>query len=148
MTTLVLAIASMLGLTLLAWLASRVSRAAICPVCVGVAGTWMGLLAARYGGFQVDVAVLAILLGASVLGIVQWRSERLRDERHALLWKVLAIPAGVAAAYGLVAGLWGLAALAALAFAVLALLFRGPRQETEVDSAAVSQLEERMKRCC
>ncbi|TAK48818.1 MAG: hypothetical protein EPO27_05670 [Betaproteobacteria bacterium] len=148
MTTLALAIASLLGLTGIAWLASRMSRLPICPVCVGVAGTWAGLLAARFAGFPMDATVLAILLGVSVLGVVQWRAERLTQGGSALLWKALAVPTGSAAAYGLVAELWSLALLSALAFALLALLFRVPRQMPEADSAAVSQLEERMKRCC
>lgn len=148
MTTLAFAVASMLGLTGLAWLASRASRLPICPVCVGVAGTWAGLLAARFAGFSVDATVLAILLGASVLGITQWRAERLTQAGSALLWKALAVPSGSAAAYGLVAELWGFAALSALAFALLGLLFGVPRQVPGSDSAAVSQLEERMKRCC
>ncbi len=95
-----------------------------------------------------DATVLAILLGASVLGIAQWRAERLTHAGSAMLWKALASTAGSAAAYGLVAELWGLALLSALAFAFLALLFRVPRQVPRTDSAAVSQLEERMKRCC
>jgi len=147
-TTLALAIASLLGLTGLAWLASRMSRLPVCPVCVGVAGTWTGLLAARFAGLPVDATVLAILLGASVLGIAQWRAERLTQGGSALLWKALAVPTGSAAAYGLVAELWSLAALSAFAFALLAVLFRAARPAPESDSAVVSQLEERMKRCC
>ena len=148
MTTLLIAVASMLGLTLLAWFGSRVAHFAICPVCVGVAGTWIGMLAARFAGFAVDATVLGILLGVSALGIVQWHSERLPQGRVAMLWKALAVPIGSAAAYGLVAELWGLAALAALAFVLLALQFRVPRPEPETDPAAVSRLEQRMKRCC
>lgn len=148
MTTLALALASLLGLTGLAWLAARMTRLPVCPVCVGVAGTWVGLLAARFAGLPVDATVLAILLGASVLGITQWGAERLTQGGSALLWKALALPTGSAAAYGLVAEHWRLAAVAAIAFALLAVLFRAARRAPESDSVAVSQLEERMKRCC
>lgn len=147
MSTILVAMMSMLALTGLAWIASRVSHLAICPVCIGISGTWLGLLAARSAGFAVDATVLGILLGATVLGVVQWRAEQLRQGSSALLWKALAIPIGSAAAYGLAAGLWSTAALAGLAFALLALAFQASRQAPE-DSAAVSQLEERMKRCC
>src|SRR5512147_1188097 len=111
MNTILVAVASMLALSVLAWAVSRASRLTVCPACVGVTGTWLGLLAARYSGFAVDSTVLGILLGATVLGVVEWRAEPLQQGRSALLWKALAIPIGSAAAYGLVAGLWSTAAL-------------------------------------
>lgn len=119
----------------------------ICPVCLGVSGTWLWLLGARQAGFAVEPAVLAMLLGASVVAAVQWVEARLPAHRSASLWKALALPAGLVAAYGVVAEHWGEAALGTAALALLAALFlRTPR--TAIDPAVVAELEERMKKCC
>jgi hypothetical protein len=148
MTPLLIAIGSVLVLTLVASLAGRTLRFALCPVCVGVAGTWLWMLVARMGGYAIDVALLAVLLGASVVGFAQAVEARLAPERSALLWKTLAITTGSAAAYGLATESWILAVLSAAALALLAALFALPRRAAAGDAAVVAQLEERMKRCC
>lgn len=138
----------MFVLALLAWLAGKVSRLPVCPVCVGVAGTWLWMLGARLGGFAVDSTMLAILLGASAVGIAQWIENRMPLGRSPLLWKALALPAGFAAAYGLAAELWFVAAAATAALALLVALFLRPRRAAAGDPAVIAQLEERMKKCC
>jgi len=148
MTTLIAALASMLALTALGWLARRATRVPLCPVCIGVSGTWLGLVVARAMGTQVDPAVLGILIGASVLGITQWQAERLPGGRSALLWKVLGLATGFAAAYAIVAEQWLLAAVGLAAFALAAALFRRSPQAHRRASEAVSRLEERLKQCC
>src|SRR3990167_9340509 len=148
MTNFVPAIASMFLLAMLAWLAGRVLRLPVCPVCVGVAGTWLWMLAARLGAHAVDGTILAILLGASAVGIAQWIENRLPLGRSPLLWKALALPAGFAAAYGLAAGLWFVAAAATAALALLIAVFLRPLRTAAGDPAVVAQLEERMKKCC
>jgi hypothetical protein len=148
MTHLVMAIVSMFALALLAWLAGRVSRVSVCPVCVGVAGTWLWMLAARLGGYAVDSAILAMLLGASVVGIAQWIESRLPQGRSPLLWKALALPTGFSAAYALAVEQWVVAAAAIAAHALLIALFLRPARAASGDPEAVAQLEERMKKCC
>lgn len=148
MTNFVLVIASMFSLALLAWLAGRVLRLSVCPVCVGVAGTWLWMLGARLGGVAVDSTILAILLGASAVGIAQWIENRLPPGRSPLLLKALALPAGFAAAYGLAAELWFVAAAAMAALALLIALFLRPLGAAAGNPAVVAQLEERMKKCC
>jgi hypothetical protein len=149
MTPFLAAIASILALTGLAWLAGRAARLAICPACVGIAGTWTWMLAARLAGFAVDAAMLGILMGASVVGFAQWFGDRLARGRSAKLWKALALPLGCAAAYGVVVEQWVLAGAGLLLLAALAALFRLPAVRASAkDAAVVSQLEERMKKCC
>lgn len=143
-----LPIASLLLLTLVAWLASRATRIAICPICVGVSGTWLLMLGARQIGIPVDTVMLAVFVGASVVGGAHWIERRLPPERSPLLWKALALPAGFIAAYGLAAPRWVLAASGAVAFAVLSTLFLRPWRTVAADPAAIAQLEDRMKRCC
>ncbi len=148
MTTIALPIASMLVLTLLAWLATRSTRLAICPACAGVAGTWLWMLAARAAGVAIDVILLAALLGASATGVTQWLADRLPAGRSAILWKALTLPVACALAYGIAAEHWILAAGAGLAYAILALRFQVRSRAAKTEPALVSQLEERMKKCC
>jgi len=148
MTSLVAAILSMFLLALLAWLAGRLVRVSICPVCVGVAGTWLWMLAARLGGFAIDTVILAMFLGASVVGIAQRIENRLPQERAPLLWKALALPTGFSAAYALLIEQWTVAGAAIAALALLAALFMRSARAAPADPAVVAQLEERMKKCC
>lgn len=147
-TSFLLPIASLVALTVLAWLVRRAMSVAICPVCFGVSGTWLWMVAARLAGVAVDETMLAILVGASVVGGAQWVEARLPRQRSPLLWKALALPLGFAAAYGLVAQRWTLAAAAAAAVAMLAMLFLRAAPSAAGDPAAIAQLEEQMKKCC
>lgn len=147
--SLLVAIASMFILGLLAWLAGKLSsRVPICPVCVGVAGTWLWMIAARLGGYAVDSALLGILMGASVVGFAQAIETRLPHGRSLLLWKMLALPVGIVAAAGLAGEHWRLAGAAGAALAALTALFLRRKRADKGDSATVAQLEERMKKCC
>jgi hypothetical protein len=148
MTSLLLAIPSMFALGLLAWLAGKLARLPVCPVCVGVAGTWLWMIAARLGGYAVDTTLLGILMGASVVGFAQAIETRLPPGRSPLAWKTLALPVGIVVAAGLVGGHWSLAGAAGAALALLTAVFLWRRTGGTSDSAAVSQLEERMKKCC
>ncbi len=147
MATFLAAIASIGVLTLLAWLARRALRWPICPICTGVCATWLGLLAARLAGIPVDPAVLAMLMGASVVAGAQWVEARLPDGRSPVLWKSLAIPAGFTAVYAVVAGRWIEAGIAVAAIAALTAVFLR-RGAGAADPAVVAGLEERMKKCC
>jgi hypothetical protein len=148
MTDFLLIIAAVLALTALAWLVRRFSPLPVCPICVGVSGTWLLMLGARAGGFGVDSAALAMLLGASVVGAAHWIEARLPPQRSALLWKVLALPAGFIAAYGVVAAQWLPAAGAAAVLVALTAWFLRSEQSVPRDPAIVDQLREQMKKCC
>jgi hypothetical protein len=143
-----LPLTSLLALTLLAWPLRGATRIALCPICIGVSGTWLWMLAARQAGFAVDASLLAIFLGASVVGGAQWVATRMPPTRSTLLWKTLALPLGFTAAYALVAQWWTGAAIAALVLAWVAAAFvRTPAGATG-DAEAIVQLEEKMKNCC
>jgi len=132
----------------LAWLAAKALRSTLCPICFGVAGTWLWMLGARFAGFPVDATMLAVLLGASVVGFAGQLEARLAQGRSALLWKTLALPTGFVAAYGLVAERWGMAAVAVVALVLLAALFLQPWRFDEKDESVVKKLEQQMKNCC
>jgi len=146
--TFALAVVSIFALAGLAWLAGKALRFPLCPICFGVAGTWLWMLGARFAGFPVDATMLAVLLGASVVGIAAQLETRLPRGCSPLLWKTLTLPVGFIAAYGLVAERWIVAAIAVSALVLLAALFLLPRRVAAADEAVVKKLEQQMKNCC
>jgi hypothetical protein len=148
MVTFTLMIASVLALTALVWLVTRVSGLSVCPICFGVSGTWAWMLAARFGGFAVDNAALAMMLGASVVGGAHWIEARLPQGRSSLQWKATALPTGFAVAYAAVTEHWLLTAAGLAALVVLTVAFLRPNRANAGDPQVVAQLEERMKSCC
>ena len=148
MTDVAMAVFSIAALGGLAWLAARTLRRPLCPVCLGVAGTWAWMLGARLAGVAIDSTILAILLGASVVGSAYQFEKHLGEGRSPLAWKGLFIPVGVVAAHALVAARWSLAAAALLALVSLAAYFRCARRSVDTDGTAVSALEEKLKKCC
>lgn len=148
-------LASILILTALAWLLRRWFAGWLCPLCAGVAGTWMALLGAHSLGYPVELHLPAILLGGSVVGLAsqgdQWLPER--GETFRLAWKTLFVAAGFASAWyvtvpdltGLLVSLAALGAIALLPWAAKpARSQRGQRGASE----RVQQLKAQMKNCC
>ena len=123
------------------------ARLSICPVCVAVAGTWIAMLGARFLGFPIDPVLLAVLLGASAVGIAGALERRLPPGRSPAVAKLVLLLPGLAAAYGVAAEQWVMAALALGVFALGAAFCLRPAPGP-VDEAAVRRLEEQMKRCC
>lgn len=148
MTIILITTISILAITGLAWLARKVLPVPICPICVGVAGTWVWMLAGRLGGFEFDASMLAILLGGSVVGVGDQLEKRLPQGRSPLLWKTLFLPTGFVAAYGLAVGHWRLLAMAIIALLLLTAVFFVPRRQPQKNSAVVEKLKEDMKKCC
>ena len=148
MTVILITIISMLAITGLAWLATKVLPFPVCPICVGVAGTWLWMLAARLAGFAFDASMLAILLGGSVVGIAYHVEKHLPRGRSPLLWKTLFLPIGFVAAYGLAIPHWSVLAITAVVLLLLTAVFFLPRRNPEHNSAAVEKLEREMKKCC
>jgi hypothetical protein len=148
MTIVLTTIASISALAALAWAAGRLLRIPLCPICTGVAGTWLWMLVARHFGIAVDAAMLSTLLGGSVVGIAYQLEKRLAGARSALLWKTLFIPVGFAAAYGLALAQWALLAAALVVLLLLTAYFLWPRGSATTSSMAVKDLESKMKNCC
>lgn len=148
MTIVLTTIASILAIAGLAWTAGRLLRLPLCPICSGVAGTWVWMLVARHYGVAVDASMLSTLLGGSVVGIAYLLEKRLAGGRSQLLWKTLFIPLGFAAAYALVASQWALLAAAFLALLLLMAYFLWPHGGKIPSSSAVQELESKMKNCC
>jgi hypothetical protein len=148
MEAIVVALASIWAITLIAWAAARTWGSRVCPICAGVAGTWLWMLAARQLGSGVDTSLLPVLMGGSVVGIAHRLETRLPAGRSPVVFKSVAIPIGFGAAYALERGRWGLLALALAALAGVAGFWLRPRSAAAVDTEAVEKLEEQMKKCC
>lgn len=114
------ALTSVIGLTILAWSAKRVLPFPICPICTGVSGTWLWLIAAHFLGYQIDLTVPAILMGGSVVGAMS-KLERFVEPKFVLVWKTVFVIAGFLAADSLVTGQW-LVLAGGIIFALVATL--------------------------
>jgi hypothetical protein len=148
MTVILITTLSILAITGLAWLARRILPFPICPICVGVAATWIWMLAGRLAGLEFDTSMLAILLGGSVVGIGDQLEKHLPQGRLSLLWKTLFMPIGFVAAYGLAITHWSLLAIAVAALLLLSVVFFMPRRHSNSNNAVVEKLKEDMKKCC
>lgn len=148
MTAVVVTTFSILAIAALAGAARRALGIRLCPICLGVGGTWLWMLVARAFGLAIEPTMLPILLGGSAAGTAYLLEKHLPPGRSGLLWKTLFIPIGFIAAYGLAVPDWTALAGAAVALLVLAGVFlRTPASRGE-DSAAVAELKQRMKDCC
>lgn len=142
---------SILAITGLIWLTNRILPFKICPICAGVSGTWLWMLAARILGYEIEVIILAMLMGGSVVGIAYQIEKRLPSNRSPLLWKTLFIPAGFIAVYSLLSSWWPAFIAAAILIAILIIQFTkgdgneivGPKQNQQVE-----ELKKKLNDCC
>ena len=148
MTAILTTTFSILAISGLAWAAKKMLRVPVCPICLGVGGTWLWMVIGRSFGYAVDTTMLAILLGGSVAGIAYQLEKRLPPGRSPLAWKTLFIPGGFVAAYALAAPQWALFAMASVALALLAAFFLLPRGATGEASDTVEELKKKMQNCC
>lgn len=148
MTIVVTTIASILAIAGVAWAASRMLRLPLCPICTGVAGTWLWMIVERHFGFAVDATMLAILLGGSVAGIAYQVEKRLPQGRSALLWKSLFIPPGFAAAYALASPHWALLGVMSVVLVLLIAFFLLAPGTSRAESKNVEELTRKMRACC
>jgi len=141
-------VASILAIAGVTWAASRLLNVALCPICFGVGGTWLWMILGRSLGYAFDTTMLPVLLGGSVVGIAYQVEKRLPKGRSSLLWKMLFVPAGFAAAYALAAAQWTLSAVMVAALAALAAFFLRSSSAPEAESEAVERLRRKMRECC
>jgi hypothetical protein len=139
---------SILAIAAVIWAAKRLLRASLCPICLGVGGTWLWMVVAREFGYAVDATMLAILLGGSVAGLAYLVEKRLPQGRSALLWKTLFIPPGFVAAYALVAPHWVLLGAVSVALVLLTAFFLVAPSASRDESGNVEELTRKMRDCC
>ena len=129
---------------------NRMWGAGICPICAGAAGTCIWLLAAKGFGYPIDPLVPALLMGGSVVGIAYSAEKYLLPRRSALSWKMLFIPAGFVAGYGILVEKWAVALAALVGIAIVLFVFlRFSRSTASVpESARIAKLKRDMEECC
>jgi len=139
----------------IAWLIGKNSGTKLCPICFGVSGTWMWMLAALYFGYSADARIIAILMGGSVVGAaylavkyLPGRQAGLPEGRSAALWKLLIIPVGFALVSVILAFNWVIAGVALAIVAVIAYFFFGRTDKTLVRTSRIDDLEKQMEDCC
>jgi len=148
MTAILITTVSILAITAAAWGANKLLRAPVCPICLGVGGTWLWMLSGRFLGYAVDATMLSILLGGSVAGIAYLVEKRLPQGRSPLLWKTLFIPAGFIAAYALAVSQWALFGVTSVALVLLTVFFLLPAGAPGAESETVEELKKKMQQCC
>lgn len=145
-------ISFILILTALAFLVRKSAASWLCPLCAGVAGTWLGLLGAHLAGFTVDLRLPAILLGGSVVGLAAQGEKILanRSETYQLVWKTLFVTIGFATAWFVINLAWSAVAIGLVALGVITLLpwVGMSAQGTTGRPGHVERLKEQMKSCC
>ena len=156
--SLAIALSSIFAIAGTAWLLNKIPALTagrlpfkICPVCAGVAGTWLWMLPAKFLGWQVDMTILALLMGGSVVGIAYQLEKRPAfagaSAGKLMLWKLLFIPAGFAAAYSLIS-FWRTGFLVAT-LALLVILFEFLKHGgSHVSSEKIEELKKKMQNCC
>lgn len=147
MTTTLLVLASIWVLAALSWRVGTLMNRTICPVCVGVCGTWILLLILRGFGVGIDSIIIGTLMGGSVVGIAYKCEKRLATGRSRIFWKLLFIPFGFLAVIGVIeqnivgAGV-GIAVLLFVSHFFLNVPKGASRQHTS------GAIEEKLKNCC
>ena len=148
-----IALASILAITAIAWLVRRFLKVNICPICAGVAGTWLWLLVGMLTN-QLPITnyqlPAAILMGGSVVGIAYQTEKRLPANRSPFLWKTLFIPSGLLTVYGLASFqslLFSAGAILTLIIAISS-FWRFGKRGTKEENEQVKDLEDKMKNCC
>ena len=145
----IIAVASILLITLGVWLVNRILPFQVCPICAGVSGTWLWMLVAYFLGFQINLLVPAILMGGSIVGIAYQVDKRLSAGSSQLLFKSLFIPAGFFSVWALLTFAWAwFAAGIAISVAVLAVFLLLLKIPLKQEQQKVKELEEKMKDCC
>lgn len=142
---------SILAIAGVVWIANKILPLRICPICAGVSGTWLWMLAGMFSGllptsdFQLPTA---ILMGGTVVGIAYQLEKYLPQNQSPLLWKILFVPAGFAAVYAVLTQ-WQSIFLASFIFILLiTFVFLYPRGKSATRKKTIEELEKKMKDCC
>ena len=123
----------------------------VCPLCGGVAGTWIWMMIAAYRGYAVDMRVTALMMGGTVVGLAGELEKRIKF-RYPLIWKSVFVIGGFWTAFLLQVGRLDLVGLSALSLAVFTYLFsklnlhehNAPASENK----ELSELEKKIEDCC
>ena len=145
-----IAAVSILVISAIVWLANRILSFAICPICAGVFLTWVGLIGARFLGYDIDLVVPALLMGGSVVGTAYQLEKKFHGSSVSalLLWKAFFIPTGFVAAHAILEQLWTVFLLAIAFLFLLSFAFLSSSGTSDSRAEAAGGLEKEMEDCC
>jgi len=122
----------------------------VCPICAGVFGTWLWILAANDFGYPADLTVVGLLMGGSVVGIAYQLEKRVRPNK-VLVWKILFISAGFSLAYNIIYFSWFYMLTASAVISLLLFIFLDwpiSSRQSAGKNHKTAEIEEKMKNCC
>lgn len=145
---------SIIVLTGIVWIANRIFSIRVCPICAGISGTWIWMLATFFLGYEINIFILGTLMGGSVVGITYQLEKRFLIGKilhnKLLLWKTVFMVTGFIAAYALINREWVIFSLA-IAMITSISVFTVTQKSKIIDKKQnknVEQLEKYMEDCC
>lgn len=144
------ALISILAITGAVWLFNKISPFKVCPICAGVSGTWIWMLAFMvlgYGYGLVSPLVVALLMGGSVVGIA-YKADKFVPDKLDLVWKTSFITAGFAAQYMLLTWQMGYFIPLLALLLLIAWFFTILGRKRKEESPRVKELEKGLEKCC
>ncbi len=141
-------------ITVMAWRFGGRPSLRICPICVGVSGTWILFTAAVLAGYLPGDYKLpiAMLMGGSVVGIAFQGEKRFKWAADDIFyWKAPVIIVGMPVAYWLFIKMsWAVLALEIilLAFAAYVLFAGSGGEKSQTNKHKVDEIKKKMESCC
>ena len=147
----IIAIISILIITLLIWSLKKVLPFNVCPICAGVFLTWLWMLVGMFLGLlstENYQLITAVLMGGTVVGLMS-KLEQFIKPKFVLIWKALFVALGFVAVYSLISVDWIIFLVGVILAVAFTFAFKIPkvRQENQ-ESEKRKELEEKMKNCC
>ncbi|MBI2640336.1 MAG: hypothetical protein HYW91_00405 [Candidatus Sungbacteria bacterium] len=149
--TIFIVVTSIIVITISAWVVNKFLPWAVCPICAGVAGTWLWILFGIYTGWLEAEGwklAAAIAMGGSVVGMAYQAEKFLRPFRSRLLWKTIFISTGFAAVYSLILFWRAGFIIAVVLLTIFTLKFLAWPRARAVKSKKVEELVGKMEDCC
>lgn len=145
---------SIIVLTGIVWIANRIFSIRVCPICAGISGTWIWMLATFFLGYEINLFILGTLMGGSVVGITYQLEKRFLIGKilhnKLLIWKTVFMVSGFITAYALASSEWIAFSLSAAIITALSIF--AVTQKSKVinkkQNKNVEQLEKYMEDCC
>ncbi len=147
---LIITATSIIVITILIWVVNRTLLLpfSICPICAGVAGTWVGLIGAHFLGYQIELIISAMLMGGTVVGVMS-KLERLIEPRFVLVWKTVFVVSGFLTANSLITGNWPILVGGIILVLIITLTFKTKKVKlNKQESKQTEELKQKMKNCC
>ena len=89
MNSTLVALVGITGLFVLFLAARRITGMKFCALCASVSSTWFMLLVLRWVGYTVDLVLIGVLIGESVVGVYYLWEKRVAERFHIFRLPVL-----------------------------------------------------------